>query len=256
MATLEIRDLTKRFRGIAALDSVSFSIRSGEILGYVGPNGAGKSTTVKLITGLLEPSEGRILYDGRSIYDDITAFQSRLGYVPEEPDIYPFFSGREYLQLAGRLRGIERRRLDRKIDSFLRMFGLYDDRHAPVSSYSKGMRQKILISAALLHDPDVLILDEPLTGLDVSTIAAVHQLLTKLSERGKLILYSSHVLDLMEKVCSRVLMIRKGRVLADDSIDHLRELTDQASLEGVFARLNREERQRDVADGILEAMSL
>lgn len=256
MPTLEIRDLTKRFRGIAAVDSVSFSIRAGEILGYVGPNGAGKSTTVKLITGLLEPSEGRIFYDGRSIYDDLTAFQSRLGYVPEEPDIYPFFSGREYLQLAGRLRGIERRRLDRKIDSFLRMFGLYDDRHAPVSSYSKGMRQKILISAALLHDPDVLILDEPLTGLDVSTIAAVHQLLTKLSERGKLILYSSHVLDLMEKVCSRVLMIRKGRILADDSIDHLRELTDEASLEGVFARLNREERQRDVADGILEAMSL
>ena len=118
------------------------------------------------------------------------------------------------------------------------------------------MRQKILISAALLHDPDVLILDEPLTGLDVNTIAAVHELLTKLSQRGKIILYSSHVLDLMEKVCSRVLMIRQGRILADDSIDHLRELTDEASLEGVFARLNREERQRDVAKGILEAMGL
>ena len=256
MPTLEVRQLTKRYRGIPAVDTVSFTIQPGEILGYVGPNGAGKSTTVKIITGLIEPSEGRIFYDGRSIFDDLTSFQSRLGYVPEEPDVYPFLSGREHLQLAGRLRGIERRRLDRKIDRFLRLFSLQDDRDAPVSSYSKGMRQKILISAALLHDPEVLILDEPLTGLDVNTIAVVHELLSKLALRNRIILYSSHVLDLMEKACSRVLIIRKGRIIADDSISHLRELTDESTLEGVFAHLNHQEGRRDMADGLLDAMSL
>src|SRR4029079_14786026 len=160
---LEVRNLIKRYNRIPAVDGVSFIIRPGEILGYVGPNGAGKSTTVKMMIGLLEPSGGSILFDGRSIIDDLPAFQRRLGYVPEEPKLYPFLSGREYLQLCGRLRGIARPVLEPKIEEFLRLFSLWDDRDAPVSSYSKGMRQKILLSAALLHNPDVLIFHEPLS---------------------------------------------------------------------------------------------
>jgi ABC-2 type transport system ATP-binding protein len=152
-AGLEVQHLTKRYRGIPAVADVNFSVSPGEILGYIGPNGAGKSTTVKMIIGLLEPSEGRILYNGRSTFDDLTGFQRRLGYVPEEPQLYPFLSGYEYLLLAGRLRGVQRAPLDRKIEEFLRLFSLWDDRHAPVSAYSKGMRQKILLSAALLHNP-------------------------------------------------------------------------------------------------------
>lgn len=254
MGTLEIRHLTKRFKGIPAVDDVSFVVRPGEILGYIGPNGAGKSTTVKMIIGLLEPSEGRILYDGRSLLDDPTAFQSRLGYLPEEPNLYPLLSGFEYLQLAGRLRGITRAALDRRIEKFLRLFSLWDDRDCPVSSYSKGMRQKILLSAALLHDPDVLILDEPLSGLDTRTMIAMRELLPGLAAQGKTILYSSHVLDVMEKVCSRVLILRKGRVVANDSIEHLRETMDQPSLEGVFTRFTEEEGRRNLADSILETM--
>jgi ABC-2 type transport system ATP-binding protein len=146
---LEICNLTKRYSGIPAVHDVSFTLRPGEILGYVGPNGAGKSTTVKMIIGLLEPSEGRILYRGRSVIGDLPGFQARLGYVPEEPHLYPHLSGREYLQLAGRLRGLPREVLEPKIDEFLRLFSLWDDRHIPVSAYSKGMRQKILLSAAL-----------------------------------------------------------------------------------------------------------
>jgi ABC-2 type transport system ATP-binding protein len=251
---LEVRNLTKRFNGHAAVDDVSFTIEPGEILGYVGPNGAGKSTTVKMMIGLLAPSDGRILYNGRSVIDDMPAFQQRLGYVPEEPNLYPFLSGREYLLLAGRLRGIERDLLDRKIDIFLRLFSLYDDGDAPVSSYSKGMRQKILLSAALLHDPEVLILDEPLSGLDANTMIAVRELLQTLAARGKIILYCSHVLDAMEKVCARVLILRKGRVAAYDTIERLREQADQPTLEGVFARFTEDDIRRDLADRILGAM--
>src|SRR5205085_3158923 len=158
LVMLEARSLTKYYDHIRAVRQVSFTIQPGEILGYLGPNGAGKSTTVKMLTGMIEPSEGQIFYRGRSVYEDFTAFQRRIGYVPEEPHLYPHLSGREYLQLVGRLRGMQRAPLESKMDEFLRLFSLWDDRHSPLASYSKGMRQKILLSAALLHDPEVLIL--------------------------------------------------------------------------------------------------
>jgi len=251
---LEISHLSKRYNGITAVDDVNFAIRPGEILGYVGPNGAGKSTTVKMIIGLLEPSEGSIRWNGRSIIEDLPDFQRRLGYVPEEPNLYPFLSGREYLQLAGRLRGMRRALLNTKIDELLRLFSLWEDRDAPVSSYSKGMRQKILLSAALLHNPDVLVLDEPLSGLDVNTMSSVRELLQGLAAQGKTILYSSHVLEVMEKVCARVLILRKGRVVADDSIGALRERTEQTSLAGVFAQLTADGSAQDLAGRILDVM--
>ena len=142
---LEARSLTKYYGHTAAVRHVSFTVKPGEILGYLGPNGAGKSTTVKMLTGLIEPSEGQIFYRGRSVYEDFTAFQRRTGYVPEEAHLYPHVSGREYLQLMGRLRGMRRRVLEPKMDEFLRAFDLWDDRYSPLSSYSKGMRQKILL---------------------------------------------------------------------------------------------------------------
>ena len=251
---LEIRHLSKRYSGIPAVQDVSFTLGPGEILGYVGPNGAGKSTTVKIIIGLIEPSEGQILYCGRSIIDDLPAFQSRIGYVPEEPHLYPHLSGREYLQLAGRLRGIPHHILEPKIDEFLRLFSLFDDRHTPVSSYSKGMRQKILLSAALLHNPDILILDEPLSGLDVTTALVLRDLLGELAEAGRMILYSSHVLDVLEKVCSRVLILNRGRVAAHDTIENLRATMHESSLEGIFSHLTREYDHRAAAGHILEVM--
>jgi len=253
---LEIERVAKRFNGIAAVDDVSFAVRPGEVLGYIGPNGAGKSTTIKMIIGMLEPSDGRILYHGRSIIGDLPGFQRRLGYVPEEPNLYPFLSGREYLQLAGRLRGLDGDALNCKIERFFGLFSLWEDRDCPVSSYSKGMRQKVLLSAALLHDPEVLILDEPLSGLDVNAILAVRELLKRLAANGKTILYSSHVLDVMEKVCSRVVILRRGRVVADDSIERLRERTDQPSLEVVFSQITKESGKTNLADGIVEAMQL
>ncbi len=251
---LEVCGLTKRFDGVPAVQDVSFTLSPGEILGYIGPNGSGKTTTVKMIIGLLEPSEGEIRFEGRSIIEDLPAFQARIGYVPEEPHLYPYLSGREYLQLAGRLRGLPRSVLETKIDEFLRLFSLWDDRDCPVSAYSKGMRQKILLSAALLHDPDLLILDEPLSGLDVGAALVLRELLARLAAQGRMILYSSHVLDVLEKVCSRALILRKGEVAAHDTIERLRESMHESSLEGVFGRLTGEEDHHQIADRILEVM--
>ena len=251
---LEARSLTKYYNHTPAVRGVSFRIRTGEILGYLGPNGAGKSTTVKMLTGLIEPSEGQIFFNGRSVHDDFLAFQRRIGYVPEEAHLYPHLTGREYLQLVGRLRGMPRGMLEPKIDEFLRLFSLWDDRHDTLSSYSKGMRQKILLSAALLHDPDILILDEPFSGLDVTSAMVLRSLIRALAQQGKIILYSSHVLEVVEKVCSQVVILRKGEVVADDSIERLRDLMSQPSLEGVFAQLAEVEDSEALADKVLHAM--
>jgi len=251
---LEARGLTKFYGHVAAVRQVSFTIQPGEILGYLGPNGAGKSTTVKMLTGLIEPTQGQIFYQGRTVYDDFVEFQRRLGYVPEEPHLYPHLSGREYLQLVGRLRGMPRAVLEWKMDRFLHLFQLWDDRFTPLASYSKGMRQKILLSAALLHDPEVLILDEPFSGLDVTSALMLRRLLRALADQGKILLYSSHVLEVVEKVCSTVLILRNGEVVAYDSIRKLQELMNQPSLEGVFAQLANVDDGDHVASGIVEAM--
>jgi len=251
---LEVRNLVKRYNRIPAVDGVSFTIGPGEILGYVGPNGAGKSTTVKVLTGLIEPTSGAVFFHDRDVRQDWVGFQRALGYVPEEPHLYPHLSGREYLQLVGRLRGLPRRVLEPRMDLMLRLFSLWEDRYSPLASYSKGMRQKILLSAALLHNPELLILDEPFSGLDVNTALTLRSLLSALAAEGKMILYSSHVLEVVEKVCSSVIILRKGTIVAYDAVERLRDLVQQPSLEGVFAQLTVQEDPRHRVANILAAM--
>lgn len=252
---LEADHLVKRFHGITVVDDVSFVVRPGEVVGYLGPNGSGKTTTAKMCTGLLDTSSGRVVFDGRSIADDLIAFRRRLGYVPEEPHLYTFQSGREYLDLVGQLRELPAAALDHKIDALLELFGLTAAAHQSISSYSKGMKQKVLIIAALLHDPDVLIFDEPDSGLDVTTTLVLRHLVRALAERGKAVLYSSHVLDIVEKLCDRVIVLHRGRVVADDSIANLEQLMTRSSLEEVFAQLvlrdDPERTARDVADVVV-----
>jgi len=252
---LEVRELTKRYSRTLAVDRVSFTIQPGEILGYLGPNGAGKSTTVKILIGLIQPDAGHVLFHGRDIRENLKDFQHRIGYVPEEPHLYSHLSGREYLQLAGRLHGLPQSKLEPKIDDLLRLFNLWDDRHSPLGAYSKGMRQKILLSAALLHDPEILILDEPFSGLDVNAALVLRSLIKALGTRGKMVLYSSHVLEVVEKVCDRVLILRKGRVVANDSVARLRQLMAESSLEGVFAQLTQPEDTNAVAQRILDVVA-
>ncbi|MFN7924593.1 MAG: ABC transporter ATP-binding protein [Bryobacteraceae bacterium] len=251
---LEVRQLVKRYARIPAVDGVSFTVQPGEILGYLGPNGAGKSTTVKILTGLIEPTQGEILFQGENVRNNFPAFQRRMGYVPEEAHLYPHLSGREYLQLNGRLRGMARTLLDSRSERLLRLLGLWEDRHSPLSSYSKGMRQKILLSSALLHDPELLILDEPFSGLDVTMSMVLRGLLRELAAAGKMVLYSSHVLEVVERVCSNVLILRKGKVVAYDSVTRLRDLMQQPSLEGVFAQLTEQEDPDRIVRGIVETI--
>lgn len=252
---LQIRQLTKCYSGIPVVDRVNFEIRPGEILGYLGPNGAGKSTTVKMLTGLIEPTSGEIVFDGRNVREDMKAFQRRMGYVPEEAHLYPHLSGHEYLQLVGRIRGLPRRVLEPRMDELLRLVGLWEDRLSPLASYSKGMRQKILLLASLLHDPELLILDEPFSGLDVNAAMVLRSLLRSLAERRKMILYSSHVLEVVEKVCDTVLILRKGKVVAHDSVARLRALMSESSLEGVFAQVTQTEDSHSIAQRILAVLS-
>src|SRR3954463_5257460 len=246
---LDARHLGKRYFGAAVVSGVSFEVRAGEVVGYLGPNGSGKSTTAKMLTGLLETSAGTVLFDGQDIAVDPGAFRRGLGYVPEEPNLYTFQSAIEYLELVGRLRELPSALLTRKIGALLDLFGLSHAANQDIGSYSKGMKQKVMIIAALLHDPDVLILDEPDSGLDVTATLVLRQLVIALARRGKAVLYSSHVLELVEKACDRVIVIHRGHVVANDTVEELERLMSRVSLEEVFSQLVlRADPQRTSAD--------
>jgi len=234
---LELRDVSKRFSGIAAVDHVSFSARAGEVTGYLGPNGSGKSTTMKMITGLIERSAGHIFFQGKPIEEDLIAYKRRLGYVPEEPYLYTHLSGLEYLTMVAQLRDLPARQSAERIDGMLRLFALHGDRHASISGYSKGMRQKVLLIAALMHNPQLILLDEPFSGLDVASSLMLRSLIQELAERGKVVLFSSHELDTVERLCSRVVILHHGELVADDSIERLRSLMELPTLEKIFSQL-------------------
>jgi ABC-2 type transport system ATP-binding protein len=249
---LELRNVRKIYSGILAVSDISFSALGSEVTGFLGPNGSGKSTTIKMITGLIEPSEGEILFDGESIDQDPIQYRQHFGYVPEEPQVYPHLTSAEYLQMIGHLRGLPERRLTEKIGAFLHLFSLYEDRYVAMSAYSKGMRQKVLLAGALLHNPDLLLLDEPFSGLDVGSALILRDLVRKLAARGKTVLLSSHELDTIERVCSRVIILNKGRIAANDSIEQLRSLMSLPSLEQIFSQVALEQDTETVSRQIME----
>lgn len=250
---LEVQNLTKRYRGLTALDNVSFHVRPGEILGYLGPNGSGKSTTVKIVTGLLDPSDGEVRLNGRTLVDDPIAFKSQLGYVPEEPHLYTHLTGAEYLIFIARLRSIPFPTAVNRAAALLKLFQLHEARNSTLTSYSKGMRQRVLLASALLHDPQLLVLDEPFSGLDVNAALLLRTLLETLAAEGKMILFSSHVLEVVEKVCSRVVILYKGKVVLQDSIENLKN-TRHPDLQNVFAQVTQQEDYAPVAKAILAAV--
>jgi ABC-2 type transport system ATP-binding protein len=253
---LEVRSLCKRYRGIPAIVDVSFRVGAGEIVGYVGPNGSGKSTTVKIVTGLLEPNTGQVLFEGESIRTNLMHYRAAFGYVPEEAHVYTHLSGLEYLQLVGRLRNMTEEMISLKANKLLSLLGLESWRHSPISLYSKGMKQRVLIAAALLHDPKLLIFDEPLSGLDVASARLFKDLLQELARQGKAILYISHVLEVVELVCDRVIVIAKGRILADAPPLELKRSLELANLESVFAQLVRQQDTLNVAREMVDVMAV
>jgi ABC-2 type transport system ATP-binding protein len=251
---LEARNLSKRYRTIPAVERVSFTLRAGETLGYLGPNGSGKSTTVKMLTGMIEPSDGQVLFRGRDIHDDLASFRASLGYVPEEAHVYTHLSGLEYLQLVGRLRGMPERPIEAKAHALLQLLSLEASQYSAISEYSKGMKQRVLIAAALMHDPSLLIFDEPLSGLDAVTARLFKDLLVLLAAQGKAILYISHVLEVVERVCDRVIILAKGKVVADAAPKELIGLTKLPDLESVFAQLVRQTDTEQVARDMVAVM--
>jgi ABC-2 type transport system ATP-binding protein len=253
---LELQNLSKSYRGIPAVQNVSFKVAPGEIIGFLGPNGAGKSTTVKMITGMLRPNDGHVLFEGHDIRNDLVSFRSAIGYVPEEAHLYNYLSGLEYLQLIGRLRGLGEALIESKATALLKLLDLESWQHSPISSYSKGMRQRVLIAAALLHDPKLLIFDEPLSGLDVVSARLFKDLLELLAAQGKAILYISHVLEVVEQICRRVIVIADGKILADASPADLARLMQLPNLESAFAQLVRQQNTLVLAQEIVEVMQI
>jgi len=234
---LELRGVSKYYSGIPVVNDVSFSARPGEVTGYLGPNGSGKTTTMKIVTGLIEMTFGQVLFRGKPIRDDLIGYKRRMGYVPEEPYLYHHLSGLEYLTMVSQLRNLPQREANERIDGLLRLLALHDDRHASISGYSKGMRQKILIAAAIMHNPELILLDEPFSGLDVGSALVLRSLIQELAARGKVVVFSSHELDTVERVCSHVVILHRGRVVADDSIENLRSLMAAPTLEEIFSQL-------------------
>jgi ABC-2 type transport system ATP-binding protein len=251
---LEARELTKTYASIPAVKDVTFSLKPGQVLGCLGPNGSGKSTTVKMLTGLLEPTHGRVLFEGEDIRRNLVSYRKFLGYVPEEANLYPYLSGYEYLELVGTLRGMARACLEKRIDALLELFSLYPHRHATTGSYSKGMRQRVLLIASLLDNPRILIFDEPLSGLDVTTALVVKKLIKALGKHGRAVFYCSHVLEVVEQVCTHLLILRRGAVIACEKTESIRASATQSSLEHTFMHLVEEADTDQVTSDILGAL--
>jgi len=251
---LRTTELTKRFASMAAVQDVSFSLSPGQVLGCLGPNGSGKSTTVKMLTGLLEPSRGKVFFNGEDIQRDLVGYRKQLGYVPEEPNLYPYLTGREYLEMVGLLRGMNSASLGQKIDALLELLAMHPHRHSPIGSYSKGMRQRILLIAALMDDPHLLIFDEPLSGLDVTSALVLKNLIRALGRRGKAIFYCSHVLEVVQQICSHLLILRKGTVVAYDTTEAIHNDIQHSSLERTFMHLVEEVDTEETAENIISVM--
>lgn len=228
--------LSKRFGSYLAVDNLSLRVEAGEIYGLIGPNGSGKTTTVKMVTGLYRPGAGRILIDGIDLATAPEAAKRRIGYIPDEPFVYEKMSGREFLHLVGELYGVPRAERSRKIDELLALYPIGEILDQYVESYSRGSRQKVAIMASLLHAPRLLIVDEPIVGLDPESAMQTREMLKRFAEQGGAVLICTHTLSFAEALCHRVGLLREGRLVRDGTLDALRDLAGlpHASLEALY----------------------
>jgi ABC-2 type transport system ATP-binding protein len=239
-AAILVRDLTKRFGDTLAVDRISFQVERGRFFGFLGPNGAGKSTTMKMLTGLLQPTEGAVAIEGITLATDPLAVKALIGVVPEELPLYERLTGDEYLTFAGRMYGLARDQASQRVDEILEFLALTADRGRLIVDYSLGMKKKLALASALLHNPRVLFLDEPLNGIDPISARIVSDLLRRVADKGATIFFTSHVLDVVERLCDEVAIIDHGRIVAQGSLDQIRAqrtLAQDASLEDIFLKL-------------------
>ncbi|MEH7235620.1 ABC transporter ATP-binding protein [Bacillus sp. JJ1562] len=236
-AIVEITNLQKSYGSKHVLQGVSITVNKGEIIGYIGPNGAGKSTTVKIILGIEEDYQGEVKIFGQSILDNNMEYKQNIGYVPEVADVYDSLTGQEYLTFIGELYGLNYDLADYKAKNLMELFGIGEVYHSRIASYSKGMRQKLLIISSLLHNPELLFFDEPINGLDANSVMIFKEIMSQLAQQGKTIFYSSHIMDVVEKISSRIILLHDGKIAADGTFEELKEHNKEGSLEGIFNQL-------------------
>ncbi len=230
------------------LKGIDLEVYRGQIIGYIGPNGAGKSTTIKAILGLITGYMGEIRVFGRNIADGDVSYKRQIGYVPETAEMYDALTPREYLTFVGGLYGMEERLADRKAKALMDLFDLREAYHSRISSFSKGMRQKVMLISSLLHNPDILILDEPLSGLDANSVMVVKDILSELAAQGKTVFYSSHIMEVVEKISHRIVLLRDGQIVADGSMEELKEQSNETSLEDIFNEITGFHEHKGIAE--------
>ena len=236
-AMILTENLSREYGPKLALDRLNLRVEPGEILGFLGPNGAGKSTTVKILTGMIRPTSGRAVVAGFDVVEQPLEAKTRIGYVPETAALYDGLTAAEYLELVACLHHLDRKTAATRCGELLELFGLTVDQHQRMSEFSKGMRQKVLIAAALIHRPEVLFLDEPLDGLDANAAMIVKEVLKQLAGQGRTILFCSHILDVVERICTRIVIINGGRQIASGTAEEIRRSTGTATLESAFSHL-------------------
>lgn len=249
---IEIRNLSKSYGEKWVLKKLNLDIYPGQVIGYIGPNGAGKSTTVKILTGLIPGFSGEVLIGGMNMKDNPQEIKKLIGYVPENAEIYDVLTPAEYLDFIGKLYGMEEALLQERSRKLLQAFGLGSVLGDRMDTFSKGMKQKVLLIAGIIHDPKIIILDEPLSGLDANAVIMVKELILRLAKDGKTIFYCSHMMDVVEKVSDRILLINKGEIIADGTFESLKQ-NHGDTLERVFSKLTGREDQASEADAIINA---
>lgn len=253
---ISIQHLRKNYGDKQVLKGISLEVYPGQVLGYIGPNGAGKSTTVKILSGLIGDYEGEVIVKGVRIKDDPLKVKHMIGYVPELAELYEVLTPVEFLQFMGSLHGMTEAVCNERIERMMTAFGLQNNMHERMDSFSKGMKQKVLLSSGLLHNPDIIILDEPLSGLDANSVIIVKELISKLARDGKTIFYCSHMMDVVEKVSDRIVLINEGTVVADGSFEELKQQEGNKSLEQIFAGLTAKESLSQTADELMRAFDI
>ena len=237
MSIIETTNLNKQYDGRYVLRNINMHINAGQVVGYIGPNGAGKSTTIKIIAGITDDFEGDVRVFGLDVKKHALDIKQRIGYIPEHAALYEVLTPLEYLDFTGKLYGLEAKIISTKSWELLRLFKLADKADARMNTYSKGMKQKVLLISGLLHNPEIIFLDEPLSGLDANAVILVKEILSQLKQNGKTIFYSSHIMDVVEKISDRIVIITNGEIIADGSFKDLQQQAQQGSLENIFTAL-------------------
>lgn len=253
-SAIQLQNLSKSYGSTLVLNNISLSVPTGQIVGYIGPNGAGKSTTIKILIGMLPDYEGSATVLDMDVKTNALDIKRRIGYVPENAALYETLTPREYLQFIGQLYDLDSAHIERKALELLRLFQLSDHADARMTTFSKGMRQKVLLISGLLHNPDVIFLDEPLSGLDANAVVLVKEIIRQLANSGKTIFYSSHIMDVVEKISDRIIIINQGRIIADGTFAELQHQRPE-SLEQLFAELTGNDGQTSVAEEFIHALN-